>query len=84
MPQALAAANRVREESDLALIRQSLPGVELVAVPDDARIAQADRDARSPIDVDADAPAVRAVAELANRLMRVLALPRGVALPMLD
>lgn len=66
----LAAANRVRDDADVALVRESLPGVEIVSVPDDPRITQADREGCSPMDTAPDAPGVRAVTELANRLQR--------------
>jgi CO dehydrogenase maturation factor len=72
----LVAANRVRDDVDVALIRESLPCVEIAAVPDDALITQADREGRSPVDTAPDAPAVRAVAELAMRLER-LSIPQG-------
>jgi CO dehydrogenase nickel-insertion accessory protein CooC1 len=77
----LAAANRVRDDADLKLVRESLPGLEIAAVPDDARITQADREGRSPLDTAADAPAVRAVAALARRLVRLSPPPSSVNLP---
>jgi len=66
----LIAANRLRSEADLSLIRSALPGVETLAVPDDPAIAQADRDARSPMDAAPDAPGVQAIQALAMRLER--------------
>jgi CO dehydrogenase nickel-insertion accessory protein CooC1 len=45
----VVAANRLRSEADFDLIRSALPGVEILTVPDEPAIAQADRDARSPI-----------------------------------
>jgi CO dehydrogenase maturation factor len=80
----LVAANRVRDHADLELVRNRLPGLEVTAVPDDPRITQADREGRSPVDTAADAPAVRAVAELAARLER-LSNPSGVVpLPVVE
>jgi CO dehydrogenase maturation factor len=66
----MAAANRLRDDADLELVRESLPGLEIAGVPDDARITEADREGRSPLDTAADSPAVRAVADLARRLER--------------
>ena len=64
----VVAANRVRSEADLDLIRSAVPGVEILAVPDDPAIAQADREARSPMDTAPGSPGVQAVRELAERL----------------
>ena len=72
----LVAANRVRDDADLKLVGESLPDLEIAAVPEDARITQADREGRSPMDSAAEAPAVLAVAELAKRLAR-LSQPGG-------
>src|SRR5689334_12252628 len=57
----LAAANRVRDDADLHLVLDALPGLQVTAIPDDPRITQADREGRSPVDTAPDAPAVRAV-----------------------
>ena len=65
----LVVANRVRHEADLALIAETIPGEELVAVPDDPAILEADRYGRAPLDTAPEAPAVRALAELASRLL---------------
>jgi CO dehydrogenase nickel-insertion accessory protein CooC1 len=80
----LAAANRVRDDADLALVRESLPGLEIVVVPDDPCITEADRTGRSPVDTAADAPAVRAAAELARRLERLSPPQSGVSLPVIS
>lgn len=72
----VAAANRVRDDADLQRVRESLPGLEIVVVPDDPRITAADREGRSPLDAAVDAPAVHAAAELAHRLEQ-LSAPRG-------
>ena len=53
---------------NLELIRSSLAGFEVVPVPEDALITQADREGRSPMDVDAHSPAVEAIRGLAFRL----------------
>ena len=64
----VVVANRVRDDADLEAIRQGLGERELVVVPEDPAIAHADRDGASPLDVDANAPAVRTMVELAERL----------------
>lgn len=65
----LVLANRVRHPADLALVAGALPGEEIVPVPDDLAILDADRSGRAPLDTAPDAPAVRALAELAQRLV---------------
>jgi CO dehydrogenase maturation factor len=67
-------ANRVRDDDDLALIRAAFPDEEIAVVPDDEAIAAADREGRAPIDVDDEAPGVRAVVALADRLAGAPAL----------
>jgi len=68
-PRVIVVANRVRDDSDLAAIRAVVgDDQELVVVPDEPAIAEADRDGRAAIDVDADAPGVRAIIDLADRL----------------
>ena len=66
----LLAANRVRSDDDLQLIRASIPGVETLAVPDDPSIAQADREAKSPLDLAPDTAGVSAMRAVAQRLER--------------
>jgi CO dehydrogenase maturation factor len=63
-------ANRVREDADVELIRAgaAFEG-EVVVVPDDPAVARADEEGVAPIDAAPNAPAVRALAELA-RLVR--------------
>ncbi|MGH2839778.1 MAG: P-loop NTPase [Solirubrobacteraceae bacterium] len=64
----IVVANRVRDDEDLAVIREAVGECELVVVPDEPAIAQADREGRAAIDVDEDAPGVRALIDLADRL----------------
>ena len=64
----IVVANRVRDDEDLAVIRAAVGDCEMIVVPDDDAIAQADREGRAAIDVDADSPGVRAIIELADRL----------------
>ena len=65
----MVVANRVCREADLAVIADALPGEELVAVPDDPAILDADRRGVAPLDAAPEAPAVQAVANLARRLL---------------
>jgi CO dehydrogenase maturation factor len=69
VPRVIVVANRVRNEEELAVIRAALGDHELVVVPDERAIAEADREGRAPLDVDAGAPGVRALVALADRLV---------------
>ena len=62
-------ANRIRHDADLEIIRSAFPGIEVVAVPDDPKIREADRYGVAPIDHAPDAPAVRALVGLAEQLL---------------
>ena len=64
----IVVANRVRDDSDIELMREVLGDHELVVIPEDAVIADADRDGLAPIDLDAEAPGVAAIVRLAERL----------------
>jgi len=64
----IVVANRVRNDEDLAVIREAVGDCEMVIVPDEPAIALADREGRAAIDVDPDAPGVPVLIELANRL----------------
>ena len=64
----IVLANRVRDDSDIALIREVLGDRELIVIAEDPVIAQADRDGLAPIDLDCDAPGVAAIVRLAERL----------------
>ncbi|MGH9189164.1 MAG: hypothetical protein ACRD0Q_03885 [Acidimicrobiales bacterium] len=66
--QVIVVANRVRDDDDIALVRSAFPGLEIVAVPDDPKIVEADRLGVAPIDLAPDAPAVVALIALANGL----------------
>jgi hypothetical protein len=70
----IVVANRVRDDADLAAI---VAGVgdeqELVIVPDEPVIAESDREGQAAIDIDPDAPGVRALIDLADGLMGVTA-----------
>lgn len=65
IPKMVAVANKVREEADVAWIRDALEplGVKVVAVvPYDAVVHEADRTMRSLVDIGADSEAARAIA----------------------
>ncbi|HWC25584.1 MAG TPA: P-loop NTPase [Solirubrobacteraceae bacterium] len=64
----IVVANRVRDDEDLAVIREAVGDCETIVVPDDPVIALADREGRAAIDVDPDAPGIRALVELADRI----------------
>ncbi|MGI9022936.1 MAG: hypothetical protein ACR2HV_06860 [Acidimicrobiales bacterium] len=65
----IVVANRVRDDADLELVRAAFPGCEVVGVPDDPKIVEADRKGVAPIDLAPDAPAVVALVGLANNLV---------------
>ena len=69
MGRVVVVASRVRGDDDLHAIRSAFPGYEVVAVPDDPAIVEADRDGRAPLDSAPEAPAVKALEELARRLL---------------
>jgi CO dehydrogenase maturation factor len=64
----LVVANKVRRAEDVERIRAELVGCELVAVPDDPAVQQADREAVAPIELAPGSSAVLAVGELARQL----------------
>ncbi len=62
-------ANRVRDGADLDAIKATFAGHEIVVVPDDDAIVEADRRGVAPLDMAAQAPAVQALSGLAERLV---------------
>lgn len=62
-------ANRIRHQGDLDVIKAAFPDTEVVAVPDDDAIREADRFGIAPIDHAPQAPAVRALVGLAENLL---------------
>jgi CO dehydrogenase maturation factor len=64
----IIVANRLRDDADLEIIRSAFPDCEVVGVPDDPKIVEADRKGVAPIDLAPDAPAVRALVGLAESL----------------
>jgi CO dehydrogenase maturation factor len=61
-------ANRVRDAEDLERIRRAVPQPLLAALPYDESLIEAERRGQAPLDAVPEAPAVRAIAELAARL----------------
>ncbi|MDQ5850751.1 MAG: hypothetical protein M3380_01520 [Chloroflexota bacterium] len=68
--QVLVVANRVRDQEDLHMVQQALPDEEVLVVPEDRAIEDADRDAMAPLDVASDAPGVQALTAVARRLVQ--------------
>ena len=68
LAEVVVLANRVRDDSDVELMRDVLGDRELIVIPEDPVIAAADRDGIAPIDLDPDAPGVAALVRLAERL----------------
>jgi CO dehydrogenase maturation factor len=64
----IVVANRIKEEADVEAVGRALEQHELVAVPEEPVILRADRDGVAPIDVDAEAPGVKALLVLAERV----------------
>lgn len=60
----LIIANRLRTGADLERVRAAVGDGEIVAVPEDPDVREADFFGLSPFDSAPDAPAVRAVADL--------------------
>ena len=60
----LVVANKVQDDGDLDLIRTSVGGREIVPVPADPLVEEADRRGVAPIDLAPDSTAVRAMADL--------------------
>jgi len=65
----VVTANRVRDDQDAARVREAFPGLDVVLVPDDPAVVAAERTGLAPLDAAPDAPAVRALVALAERLL---------------
>jgi CO dehydrogenase maturation factor len=63
-------ANRVNDATDIDAVQNGVPLPLLGCVPYDSSVADAERNGAAPIDATPDAPAVRAIGELAARLLR--------------
>lgn len=65
----VVVANRVADDADRDRVAAALGGLELVEIPHDTAVADAERDGLAPMDVAAGSPAVTALVELAARLV---------------
>ena len=66
--QVVVVANRVLDTADADRVAAAFPGHELVLVPLDQAIADADRTGQSPLDTAPDSPAVQALLTVADRI----------------
>ncbi len=66
---AVVVASRIRNEDDLVMITKAFPDHQVVPIPDDPAIVAADRHGVAPLDSAPDAPAVLALARLADDLV---------------
>lgn len=71
----LLVVNRVESPDDVAEVAHVIPDVDLVEVPEDPAVQQADRDGIAALDASPDSPAVTAVAALASRLLSLEPIP---------
>jgi len=62
---------RVRGEEDLAAVQAAFPDDEVVAIPDDPAVVQADRHGLAALDASPQAPAVQALVRLAEGLLPI-------------
>jgi CO dehydrogenase maturation factor len=67
----VVVASRIRGDADLATMAEHFPDVEIVPIPDDPAIVEADRKGVAPLDLAPDAPAVQALCNLARSLLPV-------------
>jgi len=67
----VVTANRVRDEQDAARVAAAFPGLELVIVPDEPAIVEAERRGIAPLDAAPEAPGVLALVSLAEALLPV-------------
>ncbi len=66
----LVVANRIRNEADLEKVRQLFPDEEIMVIPEDRAIEEADKQAKAPIDVAAGSPGIQAFEALVSRLLQ--------------
>ncbi len=64
----LIVANKVADPEDEARIYEAFPEAEIVIVPADPVINDADRRGVSPIDIDSESPAVRVLSGLSQTI----------------
>jgi CO dehydrogenase nickel-insertion accessory protein CooC1 len=66
----LVIAYRIRNEAVLARVRLLFPQEEILVIPEDRAIEEADNQAKAPVDVAAGSPGLRAFEALAGRLLQ--------------
>lgn len=64
----IVVANRVRSDDDRQTITDAFPDHEVLAVPDDPAIVDADREGVAPLDRDPSSPAISSLADVARAL----------------
>ncbi len=69
----VVVANRVQAEADVAAIRAAFPGLDVMAVPYDIAISDADREGGAPLDISPSSPGVRALSDFAESVYRLVA-----------
>jgi CO dehydrogenase nickel-insertion accessory protein CooC1 len=62
-------ANRLTDDDDLARMRAAFDGVDLMMVPDDPAIGEAERRGVAPLDHAPSSPAVTALVHIAHELV---------------
>ena len=65
----VVVANRLTGDEDFERIRAAFSGYDVVPIPDDPAVAEADRQGAAPLDRTPDAPAMRALVDLAGQLV---------------
>lgn len=65
----VVVANRVTSEADPESVRAELGGYEIVVIPEDVAISQADKDGLAPVDASPNSPGVSAIAVLADKIL---------------
>ena len=67
----IIVASRIRSAADMEVMAKAFEGLEMVAIPDDPAIVEADRKGVAALDLAPDAPAVQALCDLARSLLSV-------------
>ena len=65
----VVTANRVRDADDEARVHAAFPDSDPVLVPDDPAIVAAEQRGEAPLDAAAESPGVRALVDLAEKLL---------------
>ncbi len=66
----VVVVNRVEGGNDAQWVRDLLPGADVVEIPEDPTIAEAERRCISPLEIADDCPAMLAVQSLSGQLLR--------------